>query len=58
MFCQDALTDLTVGFTVSRRSVQNSSSRTTSKVLENGVIDLQKTQCKDNGCKTGHSSSI
>lgn len=51
MFCQDSLTELTVSFMVSRRCIENCSSCVASKVLENGGIDLQQTQCKDNGCK-------
>lgn len=58
MFCQDSLTELTVSFMVSRRCIENCSSCVASKVLENGGIDLQQTQCKDNGCKTGHSSAV
>lgn len=50
MFCQDALTELTVDFMVGRRCVQNCSSPMASKVLENGRVDLQQTQCKDSGC--------
>lgn len=58
MFCQDALTELTVGFMVSRRRIQNCSSRAAPKALENGGIDLQQTQCKDNDGEIGHSSAV
>lgn len=58
IFCQDALTELTVSLTVGRRRVQNCFSRMASKVLENGVVDLQQTQSKDNGGKKAHSSAV
>lgn len=58
MFFQNALIELTVSFPVGRRCVQHCSSRTASKVLENGAVDLQERQRKDSAPKTGHSSAV